>query len=107
MREEQGMTPAELACAADIDRAYLEALEAGELTPADDLLAVLAAGFVSNSEVREDEGQSDTTKRRPPSKALSARRWPWRASHSPEARSADNAATARCSTPSGKRGQTD
>ncbi len=55
MREEQGMTPAELACAADIDREYLEALEAGELTPADDLLAVLAAGFVSNSKVRENE----------------------------------------------------
>jgi transcriptional regulator with XRE-family HTH domain len=56
MREEQGMTPAELACAAGIDREYLEALEAGELTPADDLLAVLAAGFVSNSAVREAEG---------------------------------------------------
>ena len=49
------MTPAELAHAADIDREYLEALEAGELTPADDLLAVLVAGFISNSEAREAE----------------------------------------------------
>jgi transcriptional regulator with XRE-family HTH domain len=55
LREEQGMTPAELARAADIDREYLEALEAGELTPADDLLAVLAAGFISNSQAREAE----------------------------------------------------
>jgi len=44
-REEQGMTPAELAAAADTERECLEALEAGRLTPADDLLLGLAAGL--------------------------------------------------------------
>lgn len=45
VREEYGMTPAELASAANIDREHLEALEAGRLTPTDELLHALAAGL--------------------------------------------------------------
>lgn len=44
-REERGMTPAELASAAAIEREGLEALEAGRLTPTDDLLPALAIGL--------------------------------------------------------------
>jgi hypothetical protein len=39
------MTPAELAPAANIEQEDLEALEAGRLVPADDLLLALSAGL--------------------------------------------------------------
>jgi transcriptional regulator with XRE-family HTH domain len=44
-REARAMTPAELAVAANIDREDLEALEAGRLAPADDLLPALGAAL--------------------------------------------------------------
>jgi transcriptional regulator with XRE-family HTH domain len=44
-REARAMTPAELAAAANIDREDLEALEAGRLAPADDLLPALSAAL--------------------------------------------------------------
>jgi transcriptional regulator with XRE-family HTH domain len=44
-REAKAMTPAELAAAANIEQADLEALEAGRLAPTGDLLLALATGL--------------------------------------------------------------
>jgi transcriptional regulator with XRE-family HTH domain len=44
-REAKGMTPAELANAANIEREDLEALEAGRLAPASDFLLALSIGL--------------------------------------------------------------
>jgi transcriptional regulator with XRE-family HTH domain len=49
IREAQAMTPAELAAAANIEREDLEALEAGRLTPADDLLHALSAALCTDA----------------------------------------------------------
>jgi ribosome-binding protein aMBF1 (putative translation factor) len=68
LREERGMTPAELASAAEIEQKQLEALEAGRLALADDLLLaltraldidadVLGGGFMETPTVRETFGR--------------------------------------------------
>ncbi len=107
MREEQGMTPAELACAADIDQEYLGALEAGELTPADDLLAVFAADSSATESARKRGVRVNQTRpsaghrHRLVARARAVARLPLARGDVAERR------TARCSTPSGKRGQTD
>jgi transcriptional regulator with XRE-family HTH domain len=45
VREERGMSAAELATAAGIEQQYLEALEGGRLDPCNDVLLALADGF--------------------------------------------------------------
>jgi transcriptional regulator with XRE-family HTH domain len=60
-RENRGITPAELAGAAGLEQARLEALEAGRLAPTGDLLPVLAAGLGIDANVLvSSSGYMDT-----------------------------------------------